>query len=210
MSDPKDTVAPEVAASPLVAAVAVAKEEPKAKADDAEPHWLNARLERERASMLKKFGFESVEEAQASSTELKAKREAEKTSAEKAAEALSRAKKAESKEKSLTEAVGEFANLQMAGLSDDQKAAVSAIAGDDAALQLKAIAALTPTWAKPAQAKAEAPKAVDTAPPANAPSQASTSDTNHKAQYESLKKLNPFAAAAYGLAHSGEVFGNGT
>ncbi len=208
MSDPKDTVAP---AEVIEAAKEAAKVEPKAKADDAEPHWLPARLERERASMLKKLGFESVEDAQATSTELKAKREAEKTSAEKAADAVARAKKAESKEKALSEAVTSFATQQLTALTEEQKAAVMTAAGDDAALQLKMIAALAPTWAKAtAPAKVEAPKAVDTAPPANAPSQTSTSDTNHKAQYESLKKTNPFAAAAYGLAHSGEVFGNGT
>ncbi len=208
MSDPKDTVASEV-----VEVAVPAKTEPKAKAEETEPHWLNARLERERASMLKKFGFESVEEAQASATELKAKREAEKTSADKAADALSRAKKAESKEKALNEAVTEFAARQMVGLSEEQKSAVTTIAGDDPALQLKAIAALQPTWTKAEAAaaiKVEPAKAVDTTPPANAPAQGTTSDTNHKAQYETLKKSNPFAAAAYGLAHSGEVFGNGT
>ncbi len=207
MSDPKDTVAPEVAASPLVAAVVAAKEEPKK--DDAEPHWLNARLERERASMLKKFGFESVEDAQASAVELKAKREADKTAAEKAAEATAQLKKSQTKEKALTEAVSEFASLQMTTLSAEQKAAVALIAGEDPALQLKAIAALAPTWVKPEASKA-AVKAVDTTPPANAPSQVGTSDTNHKAQYEALKKSNPFAAASYGLAHAGEVFDNGT
>lgn len=205
MSDPKDTVAPTEVVEPVLAAVKAAK------VDDAEPHWLNARLERERATMLKKFGFESVEEAQASSTELKAKREAEKTSADKAAEAVSRAKKAESGEKALKEAVAEFAASQLVGLSDEQKAAVTTIAGDDSALQLKAIAALAPTWVvKAAETQAVAVKAVDTAPKANAPSQVTTSETDRRAQYEALQKSNPFAAAAFGLAHASDVFGNGT
>ena len=196
MSDPKEIVAPAEVVEAVLKAV-----EPK-KADDAEPHWLNARLERERASTLKKAGFETLEEAQASASELKAKREAEKTAADKAAEALSRAKRAESSEKDLKEAVSEYAARQLVGLSEDQKAAVVAIAGGDAALQLKAIAALQPTWAKPeAPVKPEAAKAVDTAPPANAPSQTATSETNHRAQYESLRKSNPFAAALYGAAH---------
>jgi len=204
MSDPKETPASETPAE------APAKAEVKAeKKDEGDPHWLNARLERERASMLKKLGFETLEEAQATASELKAKREAEKTAAEKAADALTRASKAESKEKALSEAVAEFASRQMIGLTVEQKAAVTVIAGEDPALQLKAIAALQPTWAKEAAAavKAEPAKAVDTAPPANAPSQTGTSETNHRAQYEALSKTNPFAAAAYGLAHSGEVFG---
>ncbi len=204
MSDPKETVAPIEVVDAVLKAV-----EPKTekKTEEGEPHWLNARLERERASMLKKAGFESLEEAQASASELKVKREAEKTAADKAAEALGRAKKAESKEKALTEAVTEFASRQMMGLTEEQKAAVVLIAADDPAQQLKAIAALAPTWVKPAEAAKAAPKAVDTAPPANAPSQASTSETNHKAQYEALYKSNPFAAAAYGLAHAADVFG---
>ncbi len=205
MSDPKDTVAPAEVVEAVLKAV-----EPKAekKTEEGEPHWLNARLERERASMLKKFGFETVEEAQASSAELKAKREAEKTAADKAADALSQLKKSQSKEKALTEAVSEFASRQLSGLSDEQKAAVALIAGDDAALQLKAIAALQPTWAKPAEAAKLETKAVDTAPPANAPASTATSEINHKAQYESLKNSNPFAAAAYGLAYASEVFGS--
>ncbi len=206
MSDPKDTVAPAEVVEAVLKAV-----EPKAKAEDTEPHWLSARLERERATMLKKLGFESVEDAQASAVEIKTKREAEKTSADKAAESLARAKKAEAKEKALTEAVSEFASRQMIGLTDEQKAAVTTIAGEDPAQQLKAIAALQPTWAKAeVAAEAVAAKAVDTAPKANAPAQTTTSETNHRAQYEALRKSNPFAAAAYGVAHPDAVFGTGT
>ncbi len=204
MSDPKDTVA---SVEGVATNGAPEKVEPKAKADDAEPHWLNARLERERAATLKRAGFDTLEDAQASATELKAKREADKTAADRAAEALSRATKAESKQKALTEAVSAFAATQLAALTDEQKAAVALIAGDDAAKQLNAITALQPTWVKP---KAEALKAVDTAPGANAPLPATTSETNHKAQYESLRKTNPFAAASYALVHSGEVYGDGT
>ncbi len=204
MSDPKETVASEVVETVKVEA------KTEKKTEDVEPHWLGARLERERANTLKKAGFESLEDAQASATELKAKREADKTSADKAAEALSRAKKAESGEKALLEAVSVFANSELSGLTAEQKTAVTAIAGDNPADQLKAIAALRPTWTKPEAAKQETAKAVDTAPPPNAPNQTSTSETNHKAQYEALKKSNPIAAASYGLAHSAEVYGSGT
>lgn len=210
MSDPKDTIAPAApAAAPEAKPKAEAEVKPKVEADpNAEPHWLSARLERERAATLKKAGFETLEEAQASATALKTQREAEKTTAEKAADALVRASKAESGEKALKEAVGEFAKGQMSTLSPEQKAAVELIAGENAALQLKAIAALAPTWAKPAgeAVKAAPPKAVDTAPGANAPPPVVTSDVDHKAQYQALHKTNPFAAAAYGLAHATDVF----
>jgi hypothetical protein len=206
MSDPKDTLAPAAIVEAKPAPTTEAK--PKVETDpNAEPHWLSARLERERANTLKKTGFETLEEAQASATALKSQREAEKTTAEKAADALVRASKAESGEKALKEAVGEFAKGQMSTLSPEQKAAVELIAGDDAAQQLKAIAALAPTWAKPVgEAEKAAPKAVDTAPGANAPPPITTSDVDHKAQYQALHKSNPFAAAAYGLAHANDVF----
>lgn len=212
MSDPKDTVASaEVVTPPTAPTAPAAKAETKA---EGEPSWLNERLERERRTLLKKVGFESVEEAQASAAELKAKRESEKTASDKAAEATLRASAAESSTAALREAVSEFASRQMVGLTAEQKAAVTTIAGEDPALQLKAIAALTPTWAAAIAPAATTPaasaKAVDTAPAANAPAPITTSETNHKAQYESLRKSNPFAAAAYGLAHSADVFGNGT
>lgn len=202
MSDPKEPVV-----STEVVAVAPPIESVKPKVEDTEPHWLNARLERERAATLKKAGFESLEDAQASSTAQKAQREADKTAAEKAAEANAQLKKSQTKEKALTEAVSEFASLQMTTLSAEQKAAVELIAGEDPALQLKAIAALAPTWVKPVDATKTAVKAVDTTPPANAPSQTTTSEINHKAQYEALRTSNPFAAAAFGLAHATEVHG---
>lgn len=206
MSDPKETIVPEVPAPQEPVAPKEA-----AKVPENEPHWLNARLERERASMLKKFGFESVEDAQASATELKVKREAEKTAVDKAAEALSRAKKAETQAKALSETVSEYATRELGGLSEEQKAAVTAIAGEDPALQLKAIAALQPTWVKATETAKPVPaKAIDTAPPANAPAPTATSETNHRAQYEALRKSNPFAAAAYGTMHSVAVFGNGS
>lgn len=213
MSDPKEPVTPKVGetvvatTSPPLAAAVEATKLPIPKAEEAEPHWLNARLERERAATLKKAGFESLEDAQASANEIKAKREAEKTTAEKAADSLARAKKAEFGEKALKEAVTEFATLQMTTLSAEQKAAVVLIAGEDPALQLKAIAALAPTWNKPAEAQKVAKAAADTVPPANAPSQTATSETNHRAQYESLRTSNPFLAATYGLAHATDVHG---
>lgn len=199
MSDPSGTAVPAAIETIETPATAPAKAnlEPSG-----EPSWLPERLAREQRSLLKKAGFETLEDAQAASSALKAQKEAEKSAADKAAEALIRATAAESNASSLRATVIEFANRELNGLTEEQKAAVNAVAGDDPSAQLKAIAALRPTWASaPVQSVS-----VDTAPPANAPAPVIAGETNHRAQYEALKKNNPFAAAQYAEAYPQAVY----
>lgn len=179
-----------------------------------DPHWLPERLDRERRAMLRELGIENVADAKTALADLKKRRDEEKTAGERAAEALQRAGIAEQNTNALKAAVGEFAARQMIGLTPEQKSAVTSIAGDDPALQLKAIAALMPTWATPPPAVSTpsgttTPPATstDTAPGPNAPPAVIESPTNHRANYEALRKTNPFAAAAYAVAHPTEIYG---
>lgn len=179
----------------------------QAKPEDEKPSWLDARLERERNKVLKDLGVESFEDAKKALDELNAKREAEKTAAQKAAELDAALKATKADKDALAEAVALIAKDRMAALTDAQKNAVTALAGDDAAKQLKAIDTLAPTWKAEAPAAATATpatqtKTVDTAPAPSAPNGAApTSPPDPKAVYEELRKSNPIIAARYAEAN---------
>lgn len=207
MSGSNENKTPEVVASNGAPAASAKPPE----ASNVDPHWLSDRLNQARRAQLKELGAENVDDVKAALADLKSKREAEKTAADKAAEALQRAASAESSATALKAVVTEYAARQMFALTDSQKAAVTAIAGDDPALQLKAITALQPTWsaALAAAAPKVEPTAADTAPPANAPAPATVSTPNHRAQYDALRKSNPFAAALYANEHGGAIYGDG-
>jgi hypothetical protein len=100
----------------------------------------------------------------------------------------------------------------MAVLKPEQQEAVKKLAQEDPAQQLKAIAALAPTWsaaeAAQQQANQSAPAPANTAPAANnaPPAADPNSPPDHKANYQQLRGENPFKAAVYGQTHMREVF----
>lgn len=181
---------------------------PPAKSEtppEEKPSWLDARLERERRSLLKELGIDSADEAKRLISEANAKKEAEKSDAQKRGELE---KDLESKNKRLNEmaeALGAHATAQLKGLNDQQREAVLGIAGDDPAKQLKTIEALRPTWAGAAApaAKVDAPVVRDTATPRSAPKDEGTqsSPPDHKAIYAEMQKTNPILASRYALEH---------
>lgn len=170
---------------------------------DGKPEWLDARLERERSKLLKDLGVQSIDDAKKILAEHAAKAEAEKSTAQKAAELETSLKATKAEKESLAAALGEYAKAQMGALTEAQRSAVAAVAGDDPALQLKTINALRPTWASAAAPAAPA----DTAPPPAAPKGGPVSEPpDAKAIHEELKKTNPVLAARYALANG--VFDN--
>jgi hypothetical protein len=165
------------------------------------PAWLDARLEQARSAALKDAGFESVEDAKKAAKELNDKREADKTDAQKRGELETSLKSKDKQLNDMSEALKAYATSQLAGLSDAQKAAVAAVAGDDPAKQLKTIEALRPTWAgvaAPAAPASTETKTADTAPGRMMPKEGGgTSPADPKAVYAELKKTNPILAARY-------------
>lgn len=207
---------PEVDASPAGStAAAAAPEAPKSApavtgGGEHDVSWLKPRLEQAKASVLKELGVDNIDDAKKAFAELKAKQDAAKSDAEKAADFRTKFEAQQAENKKLADAVAEYAGRQMLGLSAEQQAAVKAIAGDDAAQQIKAITALSPTWAAKRDAEplatsgtAVAPAfvPVTTAPAPSAPSGTVTSPPDHRAVYVELRASNPFAAAAYAEAH---------
>lgn len=228
--------APAVAPPPAAPPAPAAAPELPAPPAGAEA-WLKPRLERERASARtaawKEAGFESEEDAKAAAKALREQREAEKAVAQKLAERDAELARVKSDAERLSAATREYAARMMFGLSDLQKKAVTDIAGDDPAAQIKAITVLTPTWAKEAEAQAHAqaqqaaqaqqpaaPAAAPATPPASpaapvgggntapgrtAPVGGEGSPANHRAVYDELRQKNPFAAARYGETYPEEI-----
>lgn len=172
------------------------------------PSWLDARLERERKSMLKELGIDSVDAGKKAVDAAKAAEESKRTDAERAAAASKSLESATKENQRLLDAVSSYAKAQLAGLTDNQKAAVAAIAGEDGAAQLKAIEALRPTWATSTSAVPIVPAAKETLPAPNAPKVSGSSsggEIDHKAIYAELEKSNPVIAARYAITHG--IFG---
>jgi hypothetical protein len=170
--------------------------------EEPEKHtWLPARLERERKAILKELGVETLDDGKKAVSALRAQEEAAKTTAQKAAELEASLKTANAEKAAYAEAIGAYAKTQMSALSESQRNAVTALAGEDAARQLKTIEALRPTWASAAQTPAPVK---DTAPAPSAPKDAGSAaaPSDKKAVYESLLRTNPVVAARYGVLHN--------
>lgn len=173
--------------------------------------WLPARLEQAERAALKKAGFASIEEARAAQAELQAKRDAAKTIEQKAADAEAALKAERDRNAQLSAALSDHAARLMSGLTAEQAAAIRSVAGDDPALQVKAIGAISATWGKQVAAPAEPPPAnpATTAPAAPAPAAASPgSPPDKRAIYSAAAAKNPFLAARFGVQNSEEVFGS--
>lgn len=212
MNDPNATVTPSAptvtvdpqkpAVAPALPATLAAPAAPAATDTDKDPQWLGARLERERQKMLKDLGVESVDDAKKAIADLNAKRDAEKTAAQKATEAESALKVEKAKSDEMAKTLGAYAKSKLASLTDAQRNAVLAIAGEDASKQLTAIETLSPTWASPSAPPAAPVKPADTAPAPSAPKDGTLlSPTDHKAIHAEMVKTNPVIAARYALAH---------
>lgn len=196
------------AAAPAPAAAQAAAD--TAPAQTAEPAWLKARLEQAERSALHKLGVTDVEAAKKVLAEANALAESRKTAEQKAVEAANEARVAKAEAERLAATVTETSARMLVGLTDEQRAAVIQIAGDDPSQRIRTIHALQPVWAKvapaPAAAPAAAPAPASTAPIASQPGDGTTSPVNHRAVYEQTRESNPFAAAIHGMKHSADVY----
>ncbi len=197
--------APAPPAPPAVVPPATA---PPAQGD---PGWLNDRLKQAKRSaenaVLANLGITDLAAAKAAIDAAKEAEEANKTVEQRAADLAAELKSTTAEKQRLSDVTTEHAARMLGVLTVEQQAAVTAIAGDDAAGQLRAIGVLAPTWTKAeeaAQAAVAAATASTTAPPADsapppgAPNGTTTSPPDHRTVYETTRTNNPFAAAAYG------------
>lgn len=223
---------PAVAALPAPIAAPAAPPVAPAPAPDAAdpgdgslPKWVAARLEQAKrsaaADVLRAIGAETPEAAADAVKRARAAADAEKTAAQQAAEAQQRAASLQKERDDLHTTVGTVATAQLSALTAEQRAAVTAIAGDNPAAQLRTIAALRPTWtvvappaappavvAPPVAPAAPSPPAppANTAPQAGAPPAGSPpAVTDHLAVLKGLESTNPIRAARYRTTYAGEI-----
>lgn len=172
-----------------------------------EPAWLPERIERAKRSVLNEAGFKDADEAKAA----KAALDATKSEQQKTAERLAALEPKAQQSDGFKARLERYADSELAKLTEPQRAAVTAIIGDDKTRALDVIVELRPTWAsgtsadaKAAPVAAETPK--QTAPGRIAPTEATTSSVASKlAEYTRLKDTNPFAASNYLAANYGEI-----
>lgn len=188
---------------------------PAGSAPAGDPAWLPERLERAKATAkaeaiaetLKTLGVESLDVGKARIAKATALEESQKTEIQRLTDKATTLEAEAKRAKDLDVVVAKHADAEMAKLTEEQKAAVTALAGDDKARTLATIEAIRPTWAKPATTTTPIVPAAQTgatgAPPAgNGP----PPTVNHKATWESLKTSNPIYAAQYLEAHQAEIF----
>ncbi len=169
--------------------------------DEKEPKWLPSRLERHTKSLLAQLGVEKFDDVKTAIAELKKRQDAEKTETERlvaqVADLTGKAQKVEA----LEAVLAARANAELSNLTEEQRAAVQLIAGDDAAKRINAIDALRPTWTAKAAAVAPIAAPASTAPASPPPAATATPTNNVLATYEQLSKTNPMAAAQYRVAN---------
>jgi len=182
-----------------------------------DPDWLNGRIAQAKknseAETLKALGVTSIDEAKAAVATAKAAADAKKSVEEKNAELATQLAQQQETIAGYEATIKARATTELATLTEAQRAAVVALAGDDAAAQLVAVDTLRPTWAAapPApgaqQAKPPLPApASTTGAPAAPPSNATPPPpVDVAAQYDELKAKNPMFASAFYEAHAAEI-----
>lgn len=218
MSDPQNAAPGEAAPAPLPApndttTQAQPPAQPAAPAPPpGDPSWLAPRLEQAKrtaaAEVLAQLGVKDAAEAKAALEAWKQSQEAQKTEAERVAARIAEGEAAKARAAQLEAAIKVHAEQAMAGLTEAQRAAVEALAAGDPARIVQSVAVLAPTWATATTAPAQqqpAPPAA-TAPAAPAPVATTTTQPDHKAEYQRLKATNPIAAANYAARHKADLW----
>lgn len=129
--------------------------------------------------------------------EIKAALQAQRDRAAEIEAAKATAEAAQKQVTDLTATLKAQASSVMSGLTESQRNAVAAVAGDDPSKVIATVAALRPTWAShPATTTTAAAPAAQPAP------EKPTQKPDNAAKYRSLQTSNPFAAAAFLLKDS--------
>jgi hypothetical protein len=171
---------------------------------DQEPPWLGPRLDQakkaERTALLKSLGYATEAEAKAALDAGKVAQQASLTQQERDAARIKELEPVALKATSLESTVKEYADEALATLTEAQRAAVQAIAGDDSARVLTTIKQLRPTWVASAPAAPAAPPPpapANTAPPGTPPPPKPADPQSPRAIWEAKKRVDPMAASIF-------------
>lgn len=212
--DAQGTVAPAVNDQTQTPA---APEKPRVQADALPPEALKARLdaakETARREMLAELGASDPKDVKASLAELKKRQDAERSEVERLTAQAKDLEAKAARADALSAVIAGRASAELGALGEQERAFVTAEAGDDPARQLATIDRMRASGllgvAAPAApvAPAAPPVPADTAPRPNAPPEAgSVAKADIRATYDRLQAENPFAAASFALAHAGDLF----
>lgn len=216
---PVASAAPAAVVPPAVTPEAAAPAAPAEEKVTMSPAQLKARLAEEREKAEKRIAAElgvSVADAKAAMAKAKALEDEKLSETERLKNRNAELEKLiiEREAAARREGAKPYADAQMAALTEAQRAVVLGFAGDDPTAQIKAIAALSPTWAAAAQPAAPAAPPAPLAPPANTappagakPVPGSTTPIDHRAEYERRLTFDKTAARMYADAHP-QVFSN--
>ena len=193
-----------------------APEKPRVQADALPPDALKARLESAqqtaRRELLKELGVEDPKDAKQALAELKQRQDAERTELEKAQAEADTLKAKATKADTYREILSRRAMAEMADLTEQQRATIKELAGDDPASvvnvidKMRAGGLLGSAQPKQPEAEKNPPKVPDTSPGKTAPDETNSSPPNHKAIHQELQQKNPFAAANYLAAHLRDIY----
>lgn len=200
-------------AAPNPAPVISTEPKPDAKQDDKDPSWLNGRLEQAKRSaqreMLAELGIDDPEKLKAIVKKASELEESSKSEIEKLTDKLSKLSPQAKRAEELSERLSKYADAELSKLTENQRAAVEAIAGEDKTRVLETIEALRPTWSTKPKDELEAakpkPAPANTGSNGAAPPEVSATKVDHKATYEALKQTNEYQAKRYYLAHRAEI-----
>ncbi len=231
-------VAPAAPPAPAAAAPAPAPAAPPAPvpaAPPVDPAWLGDRINQAKRSgqgeLLSKYGVKTADELDAKLARLRELETASLTDAQRQQQELETLRTQATSAAPAIAVIKTRVERELKQLTDDQRAAVIAIAGEDPTAQLRTIDALSPTWglapagsaaaaaAAPTAAAPSAPAAPAPSAPAPLPPPGNTvapgaapapvvpgSPPDHKAHYDSIKKTNPIAAAHYLKRHQDQIY----
>jgi hypothetical protein len=198
---PAPVVPPVVAVPPAPATAAVPPPPAVAGEPTEDPPWLAGRLARAKTKALADLGFKDEAEARAALEARRAAEESTKTLEQKRLEAETLAGKLKQDNAELSAYVAQVATSRMAALTDAQRSAVTAVAGDNPKLQLSMIDAFASTWATPAAPLGAPPppappKPGQTAAPAPPPPAPGTPKTDFE-KWNDLKQTDPVGASLF-------------
>lgn len=210
-----------VDAQPSTPTTTIAQPTAPPPAQQQEPEWLPQRLERAKSSaqsdLLRTLGVQSVDDAKALVEAARKLEEERKTEAQRVAERIAALEPKAKQADDLASKLGRYAEAELGKLSEPQRAAVLAIAGEDRARALDVIEALRPTWASASTHVEQAqhqqvaaprppPASTSAATVAQSGAPAQSAQVDHKAEYERIRGINPVLASQYLLAHVTEIY----
>lgn len=179
--------------------------QPAVQQQPVDPNWLNGRIAQAKKSaesdLFKKLGVKDEAELASRLGDAKKLEDEKKSDLEKRDGKIKELEPKAARAEQLEKTVAARAERELADLTEEQRAAVKSLAGEDPAKVLETIDALKPTWkAQASAAGAQQPKPAPASTTGAAPPPTPATPpapVDHLAVYDDLKTKNPMMASHY-------------